>query len=154
MTKALMLITYITIHNRRNIFLLYTELKVFISLLVSSCGFPIGSAIKKLRLSRWTDNRRLSNILYNLLYTQDIVMITSNPFHLGQDSIWEIYCLTYLLVFLNAFYEWLVYRKSLKSNINPLKDKIYCECKSLISSNLANTLNLTKWGKKSTLYDI
>jgi len=65
MKKALMLITNITIHNRRNIFLFYTELKVFISLQASSCGFSIGSAIKKLRLSRWTDNRRLSNILYN-----------------------------------------------------------------------------------------
>lgn len=87
MTKALTLITNITIHNRRNIFLLYAELKVFISLLVSSCGFSIGSAIKKLRLSRWTDNSRLSNILFNLPCTHNIVMITSNPFYLGQDSI-------------------------------------------------------------------
>lgn len=87
MTKALMLITNITIHNRRIISLLYVEMKVFISLLASSFGFQ---SVHLLRNYGYLGGRIIGGyqISYTTLhYNQDIVMITSNPFHLGQDSI-------------------------------------------------------------------
>lgn len=59
--RAVLLITNDTIrHNSRNIFFPSTQNRMFLF----HVEFSVGLAIKKLRPSRWTNNRRLSNIPY------------------------------------------------------------------------------------------